>query len=338
MFFKRDDDSAGNKYPWLDLGTVDVISPQMNPTKAQLYDADGGRQRLVDERITKIDEVYMVKTQNLNPTNIAMAFLADPPTGGTQSAAEFSVAHYVFAKKLFKVLDSSGNPVYGLSTIAGLYTGTVLTTAVTDAVLADNHFKFTGDMSAVAGLQAGQVFILQRAGLTHIENSRSYTVVSNVYTSFTTIVVAETIPYAETGIAGQATYKNAGTIYKQDTDWKVMNLDRGFGQAIDGGAIAADASITVVYSLAAITGSGRLITPQSLQGLFKGKMLQFWSRNGFSEQTVRYASVSLLPKTITMSVTNYCDIEFDVAVLIDLSASIPAGLLNYFKGAMPTTS
>lgn len=67
----------------IDLGTVDVISPQLTTNIAELKDGDKGILRLLDQSITQIDEVYNITIKNFNLTNLNTLFLGGGWTGSS---------------------------------------------------------------------------------------------------------------------------------------------------------------------------------------------------------------------------------------------------------------
>ena len=115
FYFQRDTAGA-TTYPLLDLGTVNTISPTIEPTVLQLKDGDGGRLNLIDEGFSDINENYDVVIKNLNQENLQFLFLADAPSAlGNPTGLKKQKIH-TGPGKLMKLLDNSNNGVYDLST------------------------------------------------------------------------------------------------------------------------------------------------------------------------------------------------------------------------------
>lgn len=123
VYFQSDPrDIAGNgtlvEQPIIDLGRIDPVSPAQNVEMIQLKDSDGGIKRLVAEEVADITETYDVKCSNLSPTNLAMLFMALPPTALTQVAAsEGPVSHYAIPGQLVKIRHTDGSFAFGLASI-----------------------------------------------------------------------------------------------------------------------------------------------------------------------------------------------------------------------------
>ena len=115
FYFQRDT-SGNTTYPLLDLGTVNTISPTIEPTVLQLKDGDGGRLNLIDEGFSDINENYDVVIKNLNQENLQFLFLADAPTELTDPAGVKIQKIHTGPGKLMKLLDASGNGIYDLDT------------------------------------------------------------------------------------------------------------------------------------------------------------------------------------------------------------------------------
>lgn len=115
FYFQRDTAGA-TTYPLLDLGTVNTISPTIEPTVLQLKDGDGGRLNLIDEGFSDINENYDVVIKNLNQENLQFLFLADAPSAlGNPTGLKKQKIH-TGPGKLMKLLDNSNNGIYDLST------------------------------------------------------------------------------------------------------------------------------------------------------------------------------------------------------------------------------
>ena len=145
FYFQRDD-SGSTTYPLLDLGTVNTISPTIEPTVLQLKDGDGGRLNLIDEGFSDINENYDVVIKNLNQENLQFLFLADEPTELADATAVKKQKFHIGAGKLMKLVDTSGDGVYSLTNTL------VSTTGKPDFVGSSNGFLST--FSTATGIRS----------------------------------------------------------------------------------------------------------------------------------------------------------------------------------------
>ncbi len=327
--------------PFVDLGTIATVAPTITTEKLELFDGDGGRPTKVDEAASRINESYDVTFNNLAPENLALLFLGTAPEAYTQSAAEVVVQHYAHPGRLVKTKDSAGENVYSLTTVGGVYTGTLTTAVLTAIVKSTKTFTLTGDLSAEADLFVGQHIIVHAAGLANILNSRTYTITSATPTfggGSSTLTVEEEPAADETAITGQVSFENAGTIYDQGADWEVVSLDRGIIRMVDGGAFAADASVQILYSTAALSGN-RLIHPQALQGEIRGKATMILSRQGNLLQTAREFNCTITPNGASFTSDDFSNMVLTISVTSDpTNTTAPAGRLLQFKGPLPAKS
>jgi hypothetical protein len=341
LLFKRDD-VDGAQQPWIDLGVMQSVAPAVTPERITLFDPEGGVRRLVDEALTSIEEVYEFVCSNFNEDNLSLIFLGKPPQTYTQTASEkVGVTHRGFPGRLIKLTDSdtAKTPVAALAAVAGIYTGAVATKTLTTIVAATKTITLSGDQTAVAGLAPGKVMMVNRLGLTNILNSRSYTIVTRTLNGGNTDFVVDATPAAnETANTGQATHENGGTVYKQDTDWELVSLDRGVVRMMAAGAFVTEADLLVTYSLAALSGK-RLINPQDFKGIVRGKGLIYLARNNYADQHERYIPIlSLTPAGVAPSAEEFSNWTLRATVINDLSASVPAGTLKHIKGNLPSVS
>lgn len=336
FYFKREA-QAGVEQPTIDLGVIQPANAALEVEELELEDSDGGTKKIVDTAVSKITESYDIQCSNLNLDNLAYLFYANSPAAFSQASAEATVSHWLTAGKLAKLKDSSGAYVWGLDTIAGVYTGTVSTKTITSIDVATKTIKVTGDQTAVAGLAPGKAFIVNKLGLTNILNSRTYTIVTRTLNAGNTdLVVTETPAANETAITGQITHENAGTVYKQDVDWSQYNIPRGIVKVIEGGAIT-DAAYSVVYTTATLSGK-RLINPQALSGQIKGTGFLVYGRENNGRQTVREFTCTIAPNASGVSADEFSSITLTVTVISDTTASVPAGRMLQYKGTVPTSS
>lgn len=334
-FYFIPDPVGGVERELIDLGVIKPVDPKVAPTSIELYDSDGGIKGLVESAVTFLDESYDIKCNNFNPDNLALLFYAANPETFTQLQAEDTVGHYAVEGRLVKLKDDQGAYVYGLDAIAGVYTGAPLTAVLKTIVKATKTISVTGDQTAVAGLAVGKSFIVQKVGLSNILNSRTYTIVSAVFNTPNTDFVVEEEPAAdETAITGQITYSTAGTIYKQDVDWEVYSLARGMIRMIEGGAFAADATVQVIFTTAALSGR-RLVNPQTISNFVRGTGILVYGRDNNEKQNAREFTCQIKPNGSTIGNENYSEMTLQVVVLRDPSSATPAGRMIQFKGALP---
>ena len=338
-FYFQLEAQAGVEQPLADLGTIDSAVPTSEAAKAQLFDADGGVKRLVDEAITSFTESWAIALRNCSLDNLAIVFQANAPESFTQSAGSSTVDQWVTPGRLAKLKDSASAFLYGLSAIAGVYTGAIESSVLTAMSVSAKTLTVTGDKTAEAGYAAGKVLIVPVTGLANVKNARSYTVVSTSFGSgSTTVVVAEAPAANETAITGVVINEDGGSIKKQGIDWEPVSADRGIFRAIDGGGIAAAASYKVVVGTKAISGA-RLLHPQAFQGVRKGAGFIFLGRSGNADQTVREATVSLAPNgSPNFPTDDFATLPITATVLSDVTATVPAGRLLQAIGSLPSTS
>lgn len=333
FYFKRDA-IDGVAQPWLDLGTIDgVVNPSLNPEKVELRDPDGGIRKIVDTTVTSIEETYELGLRNLNLDNLSLLFLANAPTSFSQTAGNKTVTHALIAGRLFKVHDddTDATNLYGLSAIAGIYSGTVTTHSVT----AIDASARTLTLAVAATFADGDLIIVAPSGLANPANSRTYTV-DGAHSSATTISVIETPSSDETSVTVAAYSENSGTIYAQGTDWDVVSADRGLAKCIDGGAITSG-NYTVVFGTSALSGN-RVFNPQTAQGAVTGDAILIYSRNNNADQSVREMRASITPSGANFQDTDFSSMTLSVSVISEVTDAASAGRFLQFKGSLPTKS
>lgn len=340
--FTPDTDTLGQKYAMRDFGIVKSINPQIQVSKAQLMETDGGLKRLADEKVVAIDEAYDIQLSNLSLRNRELLYYAQPSSAFTQAQTEKAgLTERAFPGELLRLLDSDSakTRLYGLDAFGGIYTGAVSTKVLTTIVAATKTITLTGDQTAVAGLAPGKKFIVQKAGLTQIANSRSYTVVTRTLNAGNTdVVVSETPAANESAIAGQITIENGGVIYAQDVDYEIVSLSRGIVRIKTGGAISVEQDVFVIFTLSAISGK-RLLYPQSFKGPMQGVLELWFGRENNAYMTVREARVSLSPNGVSLTIDDYSLLTISAKVLSDISqATVPAGRLIDVLGTVPSVS
>lgn len=340
IYLKRDDIGAVEQ-PWADIGVIETANPTQEATKIELFDGDGGKKTLVDERVTEINESYDIEIRNLSMPNLALFFQGNAPEAFTQTVEDKRVSHSVFNGYLVKVHDddASETNLFALGAISGVLSaapaaGVLSEVGITAMVASTKTITTASDISS--DLSPGDLIVVEGDGLANIANARTYTVVS---ATLTAVVVAEDIAANETAITGNLIYvatADTGVIYEQDVDWEVVSTDRGFLRIIDGGAIA-DGTAVVAFTTAAVTGD-RVFNPQDADGEVQGTMLLVWGRGNNAEQTVREARVSVTPSAGNIQIDDFSSITLTFRVISDLTADVPAGRLLHFKGSVPSKS
>jgi len=346
FYYKRDDADDGTKFPWIDLGVVKKATPNVTTEKVSLMDSDGGRKKLVDEAMTSIDESYDIQGNNLNPDNLALIFLANPPSEFTQAVTEYEVSHHVHPGKLLKLVDSDDVPMYKLGKVIGLMVrdaGADLTEVeITAMDVSDKTITVTGNIASE--FDAGDKIVVRTLDLANPLNAGTYTVVSAAGVGPAVITVEEAPVADEVAISGLLIYKadagDAGTIYGPDVDFEDVSLDRGFIRIIatgDGGAIAAEDEIVVIFQTAALSGQ-RLINPHDLQDNVKGKAILVFSREDNGEQSAREFYCSMTPNGFNPNDSDFSDFTITVKIISQPTEAVPAGRLLQFVGDLPDES
>lgn len=339
--FKRDTDSAGVQYAQVDMGIIESFTAQVTPSKIVVEDTDGGIRRTVEEMITKIDEVWNVRTKNISPRNISYLMLGKLPESFVQAQAEKTVTHRAWPGELILTHDSDTpkTRLFKLDAFGGIYTGTVLTKALESIDKATKTLKLTGDQTAVAGLAPGKSIIVNRLGLTNVKNSNSYTIVTRTLNAGKTDLVVEQEPdSSEAGLTSTVTHENAGSIYKRDVDWALVSLIRGEVRLIAGGAISTEQDVICIFTVAAISGD-RLIKPLTLQGALIGTMEIWMGSQNNDQQFVRQARVSITPGNPEFTLDDASVLTFDLTVLSDITnTALPSGRIVHVTGSQPSKS
>lgn len=127
------------------------------------------------------------------------------------------------------------------------------------------------------------------------------------------------------------------TTYVEDTDYEIVDLDRGLIRIIEAGSMVEGDEPLITFTPTAISGL-RLIRPQTEQRI-EGWLELYYSREGCDQQTVRRARASIAPSGSTISSEDFSTINFNITILSDPTDSDePAGELIYFKGTVPDKS
>lgn len=333
----QQDAIAGVVQPTEAMGTIRSATPNFAIEKVTLEDSAGGIRRTVDEAVTKITESYDVVFASFHNSNLQKLFLADPAESFTQSATVKTVAHYGHFGRLLKIHDSdaSNTPLFALSHVAGIYTGTVFTRVIT----AINATTKTITLGSSATIGDGDKIIVSPTGLANLANCGTYTVVGAV--SGTSVVVAEDFAADETAITGSLIYADTGVVYPngdQDADplnWEVVSLDRGIIR-LPNNTPFATGTVNVVFRTSPLSGE-RLLKPQTAQGVISGTMWLVLGRENNARQTVRECKVSIAPSGANFSPTEFADFTLTVTVLSEVTED-NAGRLLLIKGDLPNAS
>lgn len=148
--------------PLYDLGTIQVVSPENATEAAELFDADGGVQRLVAREMTKITEKYAVKLHNLNMRNLRYLFHAE---GANTTAAQLyaqssngatSGRIMVWPGEMVKIEDTSGNGIFNLAAITAITNSnaSAVTSYTADLVRGIVSFSSNATWGATSGCNA----------------------------------------------------------------------------------------------------------------------------------------------------------------------------------------
>ena len=356
-YFRRDP-IGGVVQPWIDLGRLTAVNPQVTPERAQLYDPASGIRVLADEGVTNIEELYDVQTSNMSMENLAYLFMSKPPTKFLQAAAEkAAVPHFCWPERLLKLQDTDTDEtkLYGYESIFGVVVpGTDVTTTANDITAISKVNKTittTTDLST--NILAGDNIIVHRDGLSNARNARTYTVVTS---AANLITVAETPAADESAVTVDITYVDQvpatpdGDILKQavlDTtetgDWSVVSETRGLirfnaeGVKFTDTLFPAGATLHVYGHLGAIAERVRKFLPQQAT-IIEGQLCLIWSRLDNTDQTVREMKVTVAPSTSNISDEDFSSMTLQMRVLNDLSSSDPAGRVLQFAGTTPRQS
>ena len=285
----------------VDLGTVDVISPQITTNIAELKDGEKGIQRLLDQSITQIDEVYNITIKNFNLANLNTLFLGGGWSGNTTIVTEDDTA--------FPALKLSLEDINNIG-------GRINTTP--DEVI-------TG---------AGGVYLFQLVA-TSGENVRNYVGTADV--TIGGIVQTEGTNWKwydkSRGIIQILTLANSGgasTVTEYSPDITVSG-----GKAV--GFASGATSINMVVTPATANhgfGAGRVMYPQTASlGNLAGTGHVYWTRNNGEYMTARSFPCQIQPAGAALSSDDYSSWTLAVTVLANSTvAGEEAGRIVYATG------
>jgi len=299
FYFQRD--TAGSTTsPLLDLGTVNTISPTIEPNVLQLKDGDGGRLNLIDEGFSDINENYDVVIKNLNQENLQFLFLADPPSALTGPTTLKRQKYHIGPGQLMKLLDDTGKGLYAIDEGAAYKTGS-----------ANKGFLGTYSHATLASANYGS----QVSRLTQFNGTNSaiadYEIVSR-----------------ERGLV--RFFTNGGL-----ADPGVLYVGLGASAASNGANIPlSDVLDSSIYA----AGNTRELKPQSLSSPVRGRGYIVFSRSNNAQQSVREFSCTVLPSSANFQVEDFSEFTLNVSVLSDIQADNIAGRYMYVKGDEPTST
>ena len=127
----------------------------------------------------------------------------------------------------------------------------------------------------------------------------------------------------------------AVTTYVLDTDYEIVSLERGLIRII-GVTIPEGELVKASFTPVALTGK-RMVKPQTTNNI-EGELFLFYSREGCAEQSVRHARCSITPSAAGISSEDFSSMTFNVTILADATADVPAGEMLYFEGTVPDAS
>jgi hypothetical protein len=131
---------------------------------------------------------------------------------------------------------------------------------------------------------------------------------------------------------------SATPTYTLGTDYEVVSLERGIIRMIDGGSFSSAGPIEVTLTPRAIQSELRRILPGTVQTNIQGNGIIVYSMQNNARQMARIARFSITPAAPSFSADEYSTLGFSARILYDLTASQPAGRLDYWLGALPPLS
>lgn len=118
--------------PCRDLGTVNVINPDVGSDQIELFDSRSGLRVRTSQRVTQWNESYEVNCANMSLDNLAFIFGAQSVDTYSQAATPLTgITHTVFPDSILHLHDNSGNFFYNIASvqsIGSLVAGTDFTT------------------------------------------------------------------------------------------------------------------------------------------------------------------------------------------------------------------
>lgn len=341
VYFQRDAVS-GVVQPIIDMGVMEVVSPNIEVEEIECLDADGGIQVPIDTAITSLDESYEATFKNLNLDNLALMWLSNPATEYGQTIDAQFHKHRAIPGRLIKIIDADydlaapGLALFGIASIVGVANGNTTSGAGVQPVALQAVGSIASQIIKIIGVDLSTEIDLNDlvvlCGLDVPADDGVFTVTSAVLNvADTDITVVETI--TDQGAGGEL----RPTTLVEGVDWETVSLERGFIRAITGGLVIADIDVNICVQPRAVTGLRRLL-PLSLQGSLRGSVIVIWGRDRNSQQTARTSKVSVSPGTPNFQVEDYSRVTLNFTVLTEITAAEPAGRVEYWLGDLPDVS
>lgn len=145
FFFKPDN---ANSDRIIDLGTINTVSPNLEPSKVDLRDTGSGLAKIIDTSLTDIVETYEITTKNFSRDNLSYLFISSSPAELVEEADNafaFEIANATPGMfpvgTLIKLYNNSAGgsnqPIYNISAVPsvavpGAWTGSTFTIVVHD--------------------------------------------------------------------------------------------------------------------------------------------------------------------------------------------------------------
>lgn len=289
----------------VDLGTVDVISPQLSTNIAELKDGDKGILRLLDQSITQIDEVYNITVKNFNLTNLNTLFLGGGWGGGATAATGDGTTAFVSLKLSLEDINNIGGTINGASPVetitgaGGLYLFQLLGTLASGGEPVRN-FVGTGTMTI------GGIAQVENINWKWYDKSRG---------------IIQMVTLADSGASNE---------YNPDI---IVTSNRA--TAFTGSNKSTDLIFTpgngATYGFAA----GRIMYPQTATlSSLTGTGHVYWTRGNGDFMSARSFPCQIQPAGAALSSDDYSSWTLAVTVLANSTvANEEAGRLQYATGA-----
>jgi hypothetical protein len=284
----------------VDLGTVDVISPQITTNIAELKDGEKGIQRLLDQSITQIDEVYNITIKNFNLANLNTLFLGGGWSGSSTVVSASSSAFDTLKLSLEDINNIGGRinttPDEVITGAGGVYLFQMTSSS-------ENIRNFVGTGGS---LTIGGVTQVEGTNWKWYDKSRG---------------LIQIITLADSGGASGATE------YSPDITFSS-------GRAT---AFATGTSIALLFTPSSATfgfGAGRVMYPQTASlGNLAGTGHVYWTRNNGEYMTARSFPCQIQPAGAALSSDDYSSWTLAVTVLANSTvAGEEAGRVVYATG------
>lgn len=346
-YFKRADVNSV-KFPLIDLGTIESVSPTIEPTTIELFDNKSGRGVRVANETIRISESYDLTLNSLSPNNRALLLYANPPENIAYTQTERNVQHtnHLFIGGIFQVLDDSGNAAVPLNAIAAVFSGALDTIANVITAINVSTRTLTMASDQTATLTAGDVIIIHPDGLADPAKAGTYTILSITAGAIVLATALKGNSTNEAAVTVDLSHNQTTTttvIGLEGTDWSIRDMELGVietatGWAIPGGSLDTPiATARVLYQTAALTGR-RLIKPQSSTGSIEGEMTLILSRGANAQRTLRRFNCSLNTGGLNFTADAYSSATITASITSDLTDVDIAGISLDFKGDIPSFS